>query len=122
MQALLAMSKNRAIGFKGGLPWKNSGDLKFFKNFTNDKVILFGRQTYKALPILPDRTILCLTKSNKVSDSYYNYKTNTAFSYINFEDAVEFSKKRELIICGGAETYSLFMAHIDRIFVSMIPG
>lgn len=49
MIAIAAMSLNRVIGAKGGIPWHLSEDLKFFKRTTLGHVVLMGRKTYDSL-------------------------------------------------------------------------
>ncbi len=61
LKAIAAMANNRIIGKDGGLPWKCSEDLKFFKQTTMGHAILFGRSTYEGLGrALPGRENLVL--------------------------------------------------------------
>jgi dihydrofolate reductase len=63
MRAILAMAKNRCIGKDGKLPWHYKEDLQFFKESTNDSLILVGRKTFENLPPLKNRSIWILTSN-----------------------------------------------------------
>lgn len=116
MQAIVAMSENRAIGLNGGLPWpKNAADLKWFKSFTIGKKILVGYNTYKKLPILKDRTIYVLGKENS---ALAICQIGTMFHMIKSINQAP----KDCIIAGGAKTYQLLLPKITEFFVTKIKG
>lgn len=39
------------IGFKGKIPWSIPSDLKNFKEYTDNKIIIMGRATFESLPV-----------------------------------------------------------------------
>ena len=43
------MRRKRAIGKGGDLPWRQSTDLKHFKQTTLNKVVVMGRKTWESL-------------------------------------------------------------------------
>ena len=120
MKAIAAMSENRVIGNKGQIPWRISNDFKWFKEFTFNKTILVGSNTYKTLPILPNRKILVL--SNKLNDTWYNAATDTSMASVCWDEAYALGKTREIIIAGGAKVYSLFLSQITEFYVTHIKG
>lgn len=119
MQAIVAMSENRAIGLNGGLPWpKNTADLKWFKNFTIGKNLAFGSKTFKTLPTLNNRHVSVLTKYNWGSFGATGNQENWSVHYVNNKNLIT----DDYIVCGGASIYSLFLPHIDEFFVTQIKG
>src|SRR5690625_1798275 len=60
---LVAMDRNRVIGFENDLPWHIPNDLKFFKQKTTGHVIVMGRKTYDSIgKPLPNRRNVVLTR------------------------------------------------------------
>jgi len=63
MKAILAMSKNRAIGKNGGLPWPSiKEDFKWFKEFTMGNTLIVGKNTFDTLPLLKNRECSCTSQ------------------------------------------------------------
>ena len=46
---IVAVAENGIIGRDGGLPWKLSSDLRYFKAVTMGKPIVMGRKTYDSI-------------------------------------------------------------------------
>ena len=68
LSIIVAMAENRVIGLDGGLPWRISEDLKFFKAVTMGHPIIMGRKTYESIGgALPGRTNIIITR-NRVID------------------------------------------------------
>lgn len=113
---ILAMTKNRGIGFKGKLPWYLSEELKLFKSKTINKCILVGSKTLETLPYLDSRNIYCLTRKPKDQ-----IKTNNPVKIIrNINDI----KGSEVIVAGGAKIYDLAIRNniVDKISLSVVKG
>ncbi len=53
MDIIVAMAPNRAIGFKGEIPWHLPEDLGHFKNTTMGHPVIMGRKTWESLPFKP---------------------------------------------------------------------
>ncbi|MEC7393732.1 MAG: dihydrofolate reductase, partial [Verrucomicrobiota bacterium] len=45
-KAIVAVSQNGVIGKDGDLPWRLSGDLKWFKKITMGHTLIMGRKTW----------------------------------------------------------------------------
>ena len=62
---IVAMAKNRIIGIDGGMPWKISEDLRFFKSVTMGHPIIMGRKTYESIGgALVGRTNILITRNH----------------------------------------------------------
>jgi dihydrofolate reductase len=119
MQAIVAMSENRAIGLNGGLPWpKNMADLKWFKNFTIGKNLVFGSKTFRSLPKLKGRNFYVLTYA---SGSLFIGERQPDYHWVMETDNLSIIGE-DSIVCGGASIYSLFLPKITEFFVTKIKG
>lgn len=67
---IAATTKENGIGINGIIPWKNSIDMKYFKNITTQcmdnrkrNAIIMGRKTFKSMNYKPlqDRLNICIT-------------------------------------------------------------
>lgn len=115
MKAILAMSKNRCIGKNGILPWNYKDDLKWFKEFTLNKKIVIGLNTYKTLPVLDNRTIYVLSKSLN-SPIQFLFDKSTIYYFISNIDFIP----DDAIICGGKVLYESLIDKIDEFYVTHI--
>ena len=67
-KAIVAVSENGVIGRKGDLPWRLSGDLRWFKKITMGHTILMGRKTWDSLPnALPGRENWVLSRKGSLA-------------------------------------------------------
>ncbi len=116
--AIVAISKNHAIGRGGGIPWHYSEDLKFFKRTTSGHPIVMGFNTWKSLGRpLPNRLNIVLSRNRSV-DADPNVRLMRSKS-----EVIEFANELDgdLFIIGGAEIYRTFADSIERWIVTEVP-
>ncbi len=116
--AIVAISKNLAIGRGGGIPWHYSEDLKFFKRTTTGHPIVMGFNTWKSLGRpLPNRLNIVLSRNRSI-DPDPNVRLMR-----DKEEVIEYARglDRDLFIIGGAAIYRTFADVIDRWIVTEIP-
>jgi dihydrofolate reductase len=93
MIAIAAMSRNRAIGVDGRIPWHIPEDLKFFKRTTLGHVIVMGRKTYDSLgKPLPGRENLVVSREADIP---------SVRVLRSFDEIVEPSDGRQLYVIGA---------------------
>ena len=46
---VVALSNNNVIGKDNDLPWNLKTDLKHFKDYTSNKIIVMGRKTFESI-------------------------------------------------------------------------
>ena len=65
ISAIVAVDNNWGIGYNGKLLERIPEDLKYFKELTNNNVIVMGRKTWNSLPVnpLPNRTNIIITRN-----------------------------------------------------------
>lgn len=118
---IAALAKpNRAIGFKGDLPWGRNlpSDLKYFNKVTTtasqnkQNMVIMGRKTWESLPDfakpLPNRyNIVVSTKLNVVMPFVYCVKS--------FDDALYLANKilsiDNVFVIGGQKLYETAINH-----------
>jgi|TARA_B110000438_G_C15782762_1_gene636991 dihydrofolate reductase len=122
---IVAMAKNRIIGIDGGMPWKISEDLRFFKSVTMGHPIIMGRKTYESIGgALVGRTNILITRN-------HNFAADGIEICYGIEEALEQAKafeelwgrddiQPEVFVIGGAEIYNQALEFVDRIYLTEI--
>lgn len=115
---IVACTKNKVIGIDNRIPWHISEDFKHFKNYTLNKTIIMGKNTYfsigKPLPqrqtivACNDQVLAINEPSVKVVDNLFDVLKK----YQNTQD--------ELVVCGGAMIYKLALPYVDKLIISEI--
>lgn len=129
-------SRSGVIGKDGGIPWELPSDLKFFKEYTKNKICVMGRATFQSLPVfLVDRVSVVLTSNiNLVEKRVDELKSNglTPNPILIMEDVDELFnsleeivrqygiKKDEIVIIGGESIYKEFLPYSDKIILSLV--
>ena len=115
--AIVAVSKNLAIGKDGKLPWHYPEDLKFFKRTTTGNVIVMGWNTWRSIgKPLPNRVNVVLTRNGQIDDPAVRVVRTK-------EEVLDLAKNVEgdVFIIGGFQTYETFADKIDKWLVTEIP-
>lgn len=113
---IVAMSSNRAIGFRGFLPWHLPEDLARFKQLTMGHPIIMGRHTFESLPhgALPGRR-------NIVLSHRHDFAPAGCEVYSSLDDALAAcDKDEEAFIIGGAEVYSCALPFADNLYITLV--
>jgi dihydrofolate reductase len=112
MIAIVAMSRNRAIGLEGRIPWHLSEDLKFFKRTTLGHVVLMGRKTYDSIgKPLPGRENWILSRSAEISGVHI---------LRSLEEIPVLPAGKNLYVIGGAELYSALLPRCTEILLTHV--
>jgi dihydrofolate reductase len=118
---IVAHDRNRAIGVNNTLPWRLSGDLKYFKETTMGHHIIMGRTTYSSIgKPLPGRTSIVCTRNAELLDSPAQEQL---FYTASIESAIELARSRgdsECFIIGGGEIYTQALPIVDRIHCTLV--
>lgn len=116
LSAVVAMSENRVIGKNNQLPWRLPADLKHFKTITSGSPIVMGRKTYESIGRpLPNRTNIILTRNQ-----HFHAPGCLVVSSLNEALSLVPSSAKEIFIIGGAEIYQQLLAHIQRIYLTIV--
>lgn len=112
---LIACSdKNGLIGKNNQLPFSNSKDMQFFKDYTTNKTILMGRNTWESMNCKPLKNRINLILSNSIfGDNIFSSK----------EEVLEYcslARVEELVVIGGASIYELFLEDCEKIILNEV--
>lgn len=106
---VMARADNGVIGKDGEMPWHLPADLRHFKQTTMGKPMIMGRKTFDSLPgMLDGRRHIVITRDAEWQEE----GVEVAHS---IEEALKIANAPHVAVIGGAEIYTLFLPHADRI-------
>lgn len=115
LSIIVAINKNRGIGFENKLLYWLPNDLKRFKALTTGHTIIMGRKTFESLPkgALPNRRNIVLSRSAQEFPG--------AECFHSLQKALEACKGEEQVyIIGGASLYAEALPLADRLCITEI--
>ena len=112
-----AVAKNGIIGIKNSLPWKLSGDLKYFAKTTSGKTVLMGRNTFLSIvdmigKPLPNRINLVLSETKEGIIG--------AEVFASWEKVLELAKNEEIFVIGGANVYKQAIQFANKLYITEV--
>jgi len=113
---IVAIGRNNEIGYKNNLLWRISDDLKRFKKFTTNNIIIMGRKTFESLPkgALPNRTNIVITRDT-------NLQYENCIMANSIEDAINKSdKSKEIFIIGGEQIYKMAFPFCKKLYLTKV--
>lgn len=117
---IAAMGRNRVIGCSDarlGLPWHLPVDLQRFRRLTMGKPVILGRRTHELIGRpLPGRPNIVLTHNESLALSGCHRASGVASA---LEIARSFATD-EVMVIGGAEVYTQFLTHTDRLYLTVV--
>jgi dihydrofolate reductase len=120
ISAIVAYSRNFAIGYKGALPWSLPADLRRFRQLTTGHCVLMGRKTQESIGrVLPNRINIVLTR--RASD----FKSEGQLFYVDtLEKAFDYAKQlrceSELFVIGGGEIYAQALPYCQCVYATEV--
>lgn len=117
---IVAMDKNRGIGFQNRIPWHQSADLKHFKSITMGHHLIMGRKTYESIGRqLPGRTMIVISHQ----PGYAAFLPEGSLAAGSLKQAISLVKKHgesEVFVVGGGEIFELALPLADRIYLTRV--
>ena len=111
---IAAVGKNNELGLNNHLLWHLPKDLKFFKEKTNNHIIVMGYNTFVSLGrLLPNRTHVVLSYN-------HNDFVDEVIHFSDYNELLKFIKNKDVFIIGGASIYKLFIDIADNIYLTEI--
>lgn len=113
---IVAIARNRAIGYKGDLIYHLSADLRRFKELTTGNTVIMGRKTFESLPkgALPNRRNIVLTRQQGVA-----FPGTEVFSSIT-EALAHCTADEKIYVIGGAQIYSQALDLADELEITLV--
>jgi dihydrofolate reductase len=112
-----AVAKNGIIGIKNNLPWKLSGDLKYFAKITTGKTVLMGKNTFLSIinilgKPLPNRRNLVLSETSEGLAG--------AEIFNSWDKVLDLAKNEEIFVIGGANVYKQAIQFADKLYITEV--
>ena len=118
--SVAAVAENGVIGSDGDIPWESiPEDKRQYRERIAEHPVILGRRTFEMYEDLPGSAQVVLSRSDR------EYEADTAHHASGVDDAVavvESLGADRAYVIGGAGIYDLFQPHVDRMFLSRVPG
>ncbi|MBQ1750286.1 MAG: dihydrofolate reductase [Lachnospiraceae bacterium] len=121
MKMIVNVDQNWGIGLKNQLLIRIPADLKFFREHTENHVVVCGRHTLESFPgqvPLPNRTTIVLSRNPK-------YNVRHAIMARSVEDLIGILKEEgydldDVYIIGGQKVYQDLLPYCDTAYVTKV--
>ncbi len=118
---VVAMSRNRVIGFEGAMPWRIPADQRCFKALTLGKPVIMGRKTFDSIGrVLPDRLNIVVTRQRDWSAPDVLTAPSLEEAFRQAADHVKDAADRTIAVIGGGEIYRAALPFTDEIALTDI--
>lgn len=127
LSLVAAYDENKGVGINNTLPWHFSEDLKRFKNLTNHKTIIMGRNTFESLGrLLPNRKHIILSRDEAwTKEILTKYPEVLVFSDVNelmlFLDN-SYAEDEEVFVIGGTSIWQFMFPFLDTLYLTHVKG
>lgn len=116
---IAACDLNLNIGNKNQLLVKLKNDMKYFKELTQNKIVIMGRKTYESIGHpLPNRINIVLTRDTNYDPHPQVFVYNSVVDLL--KDYQHSDENEEVMICGGSEIYHQFIGYSDTIYLTIV--
>lgn len=110
---IVAMDRNRVIGFQGKIPWRLPADLKRFRQLTMGHAVIMGRKTFQSIGgPLPGRTNIVVTRQKE-------FRAEGCTVVHSLQEALQVAGPDPFVI-GGAELYAQALPLADRLYITEV--
>lgn len=118
---VVAMGENRVIGLNGGLPWRLSSDMRFFRKVTLGKPVLMGRRTFASLGrVLDQRTNIILSREQGFTAPGTLIAESLDEGLSLARVAAEAAGQEEIMIIGGEDVFRAVLPRARRIYLTEV--
>lgn len=126
--AIVAIDNNWGIGFDGELLERIPEDMKYFRELTEDNIVIMGRKTWDSLPSqpLPNRnniiisTTLYLDYCNKLGSFVAVSEMEKIQWILNFVKMGYAYCDKDIFIIGGGSIYEQLLPYCDTVYLTFI--
>jgi dihydrofolate reductase len=116
LSLVVAHAENRAIGYRGELPWRLPSDLRHFRELTIGHTVLMGRRTFESLP--PAHRPL-RERRNIVLSANPSFRPQQVEVHADLDSALRACGVGCFVI-GGASVYEQALPLADRIYATAV--
>ncbi|MBL6683599.1 MAG: dihydrofolate reductase [SAR86 cluster bacterium] len=120
ISSLVAMNADNVIGVNNDLPWKLKDDLQHFKNYSMNKAIIMGRNTYDSIGRpLPNRFNIVVSNTMAETEGLSIAK-NLAEALELATDYSIAERQDEIVLIGGARIFDEGMKYVNKLVISWV--
>jgi dihydrofolate reductase len=125
---IVAAADNDVVGVDGDLPWRIREDLAHFKRLTMGHALIVGRVTYESIlrtngGPLAGRFTIVVTRGDSVRPDDEVVLVSKLEIALELAEACRVAQDQEhFFIGGGAQVYEQALPHVDRVFLTRVPG
>lgn len=118
---IVALSRNKVIGYNGNIPWHLPDDMQYFKKNTMGKPILMGRRTWESIgtPLIGRKIIIL---SNNKTYQPFSCTTNLKIAS-SIEEALDNPlcvSAPEIMVIGGELIFKQILPVASKIYLTLI--
>lgn len=120
MIGIVAFCKKSGIGHANRLMWNIREDRIFFKNITQNGIVVMGRKTFESIGMpLPNRLNVVLTSTPNA------YESTSKVLFVSYQGVWDLLNKHAFdyantFVIGGEEIYKLFYKDLSALYVTYI--
>lgn len=118
---IVAVARNGVIGRDNDLPWKLSGDLRWFKANTLGKPIVMGRRTWESLGRpLPGRENIVVSRGEPGLPDGVRHRTSLEDAIALGRSVAQREQAAEVMVIGGAQLYAAAFPLASRLYLTEV--
>ncbi len=122
---VIAVARNKVIGYNNEMPWHLSAELQYFKQITLNKPVIMGRVTYESITSklnkpLPQRTNIIVTRNPAYQPPYADTNVKVVTSLQQAMTCARRQPNNEIMVIGGAQLYSQALPYVTKIYRTLI--
>ena len=117
---VVALSNNRVIGKDNDLPWNLKTDLKHFREYTTNKILIMGRKTFESIGRpLPNRTNIIVSKTiQRIEGAEVFSDLKSALN--KAKENCETHDKNEIVIIGGGFLFNDTLDIVNKLVLTRV--
>jgi dihydrofolate reductase len=117
---IVAVARNGVIGRDGGLAWRISDDLKWFRSVTTGKPVVMGRRTFDSIgKPLPNRVNIVVSRTMDARDGVVVAPSVEEALQLGAEAAAHLDAD-EVCVIGGGEIYAATLPLASRLYLTEV--
>ncbi len=121
LSLIVAMDRNRVIGFDNALPWHLPEDLKYFKSVTMGKPIIMGRKTFESIGRpLPGRLNIVITRNTGWQHPGVVVAHSLSEALALAASAPPSREAGEVMVIGGEQIYRSAIEKASRLYITRV--
>lgn len=114
LSLIVAMAKNRVIGYQNKMPWHLPAELAYFKRITTGHPIIMGRKTFESIGRpLPNRRNIVVSRNTNFHSPGVEVSTS-------MENALALCANDNPFVIGGASLYAEALTLAQQLYITEI--